>query len=635
MNTPPNDRSDIDRVRDAADIVRIIGEHIDLKPKGREYVGLCPFHDDHKPSMNVVPHKQFYNCFSCGAAGDVFKFVQDYHKMTFGEALRYLAEQTGVKLTERTRKRTKADGPDALTRANLLEANDLAARFYQSILKHPQHGQAARQLADARGINQDMIEAFGIGAAPDRWDGLVQFLTSKQREHQPFLAAGLIKLRDNNNGAFDQLRNRLVFPIRDRIGRTIAFGGRIIDPEDNPKYLNSPESPLFDKSATLFGLDLASRAIQRSGTAVIAEGYTDVIACHQAGITNVVATLGTALTAKHAALLRQLCHTVILLFDGDDAGQRAADRAAEVFLPLPIDVKIATLAGKTDAKDPDELLKQDGGNATLERVFSDAADLLEFRDARLRAELKGAGPAQLEARVRTEMRDLGRLGLATADKVRWQFVIQRLNAITGLDPATIAALVRDGAQRRTPTQTAEPINQYQGNQGQGDEASAPEPKAKRAPAAATEAVGCLLAIPALYLSIADEMRAALNDATADTDWQPIVAAITAAAAANTQPSLNDILDNLRSSRIDPAPAINLERDIARRLAEDPELVAATLDTCLARLATKPKAEQPKQPASIADRIAEIKAKRAGNDAVDRTRLPNTNPRTTGSSKAAP
>ncbi|MEO1717799.1 MAG: toprim domain-containing protein, partial [Planctomycetota bacterium] len=526
------------------------------------------------------------------------------HQMTFGEALRYLAEQAGVKLTERTRRRSKHDAETAVERSHIKDANETAQKFFRGILRHPEHGQPARDLIERRGISPDMVEAFGIGASPDRWDGLELFITTKDLEPNVFLAAGLLKQRDSGTGRYDALRNRLVFPIRDQIGRTIAFGARRINDEDEPKYLNSPETPLFDKSATLFGLDLAHRAIQRSGTAVIAEGYTDVIACHQAGITNVVATLGTALTPNHATKLQQLCDTVILLFDGDEAGQRAADRAAEVFLARPIDVRIATLAGATEAKDPDELLKLEGGDDILRSVFDNAIDLLSFRDARLRTELAGAGPARIEARVRDEMRELGRLGLASADKIRWQFVIRQLHDITGLDTATIAALVREGTGRRP----AQP------------EDTAPAAPTTRARTPIVEALACLLADPTIYVGLTDATKQSILNAAANTELANIAQALAAVADRSASPTLTAILDELTEQRLDAAPAIALERDIVRRLGEDPELIRATFETCMQRIT--PPAETTKA-ASPLDRIAELKAARTGEHATDRTRLPRT------------
>ncbi|MEO1535434.1 MAG: toprim domain-containing protein, partial [Planctomycetota bacterium] len=310
------------------------------------------------------------------------------------------------------------------------------------------------------------------------------------------------------------------------------------------------------------------------------------------------------LTPNHATKLRQLCHTVILLFDGDEAGQRAADRAAEVFLTLPIDVRIATLAGATEAKDPDELLKLEGGDAILRSVFDNAVDLLTFRYARLRAKLAGAGPAQIESEVRDEMRELGRLGLASADKVRWQFVIRELHNLTGLDAPTIAALVREGSGRRAAP-AEDPVE---------------TPVTQRAKAPVAEAIACLLAEPSMYVGLDDETKSTVLSAAADTNIQAVANAIAAVAERSASPTLNAILDELTEHRVDTAPAIALERDIARRLGEDTELIRSTFDACMQRL--RP-ASKPTPAASPLDRIAELKSARTGDRATDRTRLPRT------------
>ncbi|MEM9167537.1 MAG: DNA primase [Planctomycetota bacterium] len=620
MNHSDDSRADVERVRDASDIVRIVGEVVDLKPKGREYVGLCPFHDDRSPSMYVVPAKQMYHCFVCQAGGDVFSFVQDYHQMTFGETLRYLAERAGVQLNERTRRRTRKDDPQAVSRSVLIEANDHAQRFFRSVLRHAEHGAAARELIERRGISSEMVDAFGLGAAPDRWDGLSLYVGNKGLDERPFHELGLFKQRDSQrdpqagdaSGHYDALRHRLTFPIRDRIGRTIAFGGRRINDEDDPKYLNSPESALFDKSATLFGLDLAQRDIRRTGRAVVAEGYTDVIACHQAGVKNVVATLGTALTHKHAAVLRQLCHTVILLFAGDDAGRRAADRAAEVFLAESIDVRIATLAGHTDAKDPDELLAREDGRATLERVFDASIDLLEYRSSRLREALEGAGPAQLESALRQEVRELARLGLHRADKLRWQFLVRRLAELTGLDATTIAQLIREG----TPRQAASSVPQEQAPE------LAPE-LAPEADAVSSEAVGCLLLSPSTHRVLADASLDALTEAVRGTRLEPVLDAVAEVSADRTSPTMLHIIDVLRGRGVDAGPAVALEERLAERLRADTETARQTLDACLATLVRRASRseEGAPSPQSAADRLLELKRLRSGEHAIDRTRLP--------------
>ena len=366
--------SDRDRVLDATDMVALIGEHVQLRPKGREHVGICPFHDDRAPSMTVVTHKGagFYKCFSCGAAGNAIDFMMNYHKMEFIDALRALAERAGIEL-QQTRREDGATGG----RRALLRANAIAANYFRKALAHAEAGAAANTALDRRGITAEMRERFQLGAAPDGWDGFVRHI-DRLRAHSAgsrgddavpeldvFRAAGLV--RDGRQGPIDGFRNRVIFPICDEMGQPIAFGARQINPEDQPKYLNSPESGVFHKGRGLYGIHLAKKSIIDARTAVICEGYTDVIACHAAGVTNAVATLGTALTRDHARVLKRLAERIVLLFDGDAAGQKAADRAIEVFFAEPVDVRICTLP---DELDPDELLRQEGGRARFDEALA-------------------------------------------------------------------------------------------------------------------------------------------------------------------------------------------------------------------------------------------------------------------------
>jgi len=364
-------------VLDATDIVELVGEHVALKSKGREFVGLCPFHEDRHPSMYVVPHKQIFHCFVCGSGGNAIDFLMKLHGMGFREALEHLANRAGMEIAPfHTRSGSRSDdATPSVSRDDLARANAFAMGFFQTILAHAEHGRAARALIESRNITPEMVEHFGIGAAPDRWDGLEQVVRGKGMSSSHFVEAGLLKEKDGRH--YDALRNRMVFPIQDQANRIVAFGARRINDEDEPKYLNSPESKLFDKGATLFGLKQAARAIQRERTCVVTEGYTDVIACHQHGFENVVATLGTALTAKHAPVLRRMCDTVILLFDGDDAGQRAADRALEVFFTEPMDVRIAVMQREGGGQDPDEILKEDNGAEMFREILSGAVDWME------------------------------------------------------------------------------------------------------------------------------------------------------------------------------------------------------------------------------------------------------------------
>ncbi len=444
---------DKQRVLAAADIVKVIGDHVTLKPKGREKVCLCPFHDDRNPSMYVVPHKQMYHCFVCGAGGDVITFVMEYHKMGFGEALEYLADRFGVKLTPWQPRSSgggeHAEGP-SVSREQLAQANAAAQAYFRAILRHPEHGAAARAIIERRKISPEMVERFGLGTSADRWDGLLLYLQSKKADIASFQGAGLLKSREYGGGLYDALRNRITFPIHDMLGRVIGFGARRIDDADEPKYLNSPETGLFNKSATLYAIHLAADAIRKENRAVVCEGYMDAIACHQAGVCNVVATLGTALTSQSARVLQRLCDTVVLLFDGDEAGQRAADRAIEVLFGSTLDVKIATLANVppingVKAKDPDELVKLPGGVEALRSALDVAVDALDYRYTRLKAEWAGLNLSAKAQAVESELQRLVELGLNVVSPVRKQMIIRRIGEISGVDEITIRRVISSAA----------------------------------------------------------------------------------------------------------------------------------------------------------------------------------------------
>ncbi len=491
----PRERGDLEKVRDASDIVRIVGQHVALKPRGREFVGLCPFHDDHSPSMNVIPAKQIFHCFVCGTGGDVFSFVQKFHRMEFREALKFLAEQAGIELTppRQTAGGATAGGGSEISRQDLLKASGAAAEFFRAVLKRDDLGAAARAVIERRGISSEMCERFMIGAAPDRWDGLLLTVRSKQLLPQAFVEAGLLKKREQSDGLYDTFRNRLMFPITDQLGRVIAFGGRRINDEDEPKYVNSPETRLYKKSGTLYALHQAAKEIQRAGRAIVTEGYTDVIACHQAGITNAVATLGTALTRDHAAVLRRMCDTVVLLFDGDQAGEKAAERAVEVFFGEAIDVRIATLKSVTDAKDPDELLKRDGGRELFQQAIDQSVDLLEFRFARLRSRLEGAGIAALSRAIDEEVARLVELGLKDVPPIRQKLIIRRLAEVSRVDEATI--------QRAIPAGRSAPVRasgQSQYGPGPSDDTERLPPIHTAPLTPAEHLLGCILCDGALF-----------------------------------------------------------------------------------------------------------------------------------------
>ena len=366
-------------VRQAARIEEIIGEHIALRPAGREFVGLCPFHEDRRPSMYVSPQKQIFYCFVCAAGGDVFKFVENYHKMSKGETLRFLAQRYGITLPE-----FRATNPQAASqRDKIVDANLWAAQYFQSNLAGS-IGQAAREYLTSRGVHAATIERFQIGCAETQWTALAAAAGKKGISSETLVSVGLVKNRSDGS-VYDVFRNRLMFPIVDSSDRVIAFGGRILPsavPEPNatgpdqegPKYLNSPETALFSKRETLYALNLARQPLIRKQLAVVVEGYMDVVGCHQAGVENVVATLGTAMTEQHVNLLRRFCNRVALVFDSDEAGRRAADRAIELLLRYPVDVRIAHVP---DGKDPCDFCMTHGGEA-FEKIVTQAKDSLEY-----------------------------------------------------------------------------------------------------------------------------------------------------------------------------------------------------------------------------------------------------------------
>jgi len=497
--------NDVQNVLDATDIVRLIGEHVNLRPSGREFKGLCPFHDDSNPSMFVVPHKGIFHCFACGTGGDALRFVQLHQHIEFGEALRFLADRAGIELTpfKPSGANGEAGADDAVegfSTTQIVEAHRQALSFFRTLLRHERHGAIGRRLFAERGIDEAMVDRFELGIAPTDpsvWDGLARTLSGKELALSVYEAIGLLLPRRDGTGFVDRFRNRLMFPIFDEHARPIAFGARKIDPDDEPKYLNSPEHPRFKKSRTLYGLHLARPAIQKSKTAVIVEGYTDVIACHQRGVENVVATLGTALTDDHARLLARICERVVLVFDGDVAGQKAADRAVEVFFESPIDVRIAVLPGGAD---PAELLEMADGVDTWRRVIGESVDALAFLFASLRSQL-AAGSSGLSARQRVIeafLTRLGSLGFHRMTPLRRDLMLARLSEIVQLPAETLLRSIPKPRPRR------------EFEQDEADAASElPVSIEPRRVEAEMRIVACLLHSPSL-LECDDKMVAALR-----------------------------------------------------------------------------------------------------------------------------
>ncbi|MDR5675100.1 MAG: DNA primase [Armatimonadota bacterium] len=344
-------------VRARTDIVELVSAYVTLRKQGRRYVGLCPFHSEKTPSFTVDRERGLFYCFGCGAGGDVFEFVMRVHGLSFPEAVRDLARRAGIQLEEVPEHR-KGEWE------RWLRAADGAVAFFERSLAHPETGRLAREYLERRGVDAPTVRRFRLGYAPDGWDFLLRHLTAQGYEPRLLERLGLVHPRADG-GWYDAFRHRLVFPIFDPQGRPVAVGGRALREGDQPKYLNSRDSPLFSKARTLYGLHLAREALHRSGRAVVVEGYMDLVACHQYGIEEAVATLGTALTVEQAQLLRRHCPAVILVYDSDEAGRRAVERALPVLEQVGLEARAAVLP---EGLDPDAFLRAYGRDEFLRRL---------------------------------------------------------------------------------------------------------------------------------------------------------------------------------------------------------------------------------------------------------------------------
>ena len=376
MTTPRLHPRTIEAVKEHADIVDVVGEHVVLKKRGKEFVGVCPFHDDTKPSMTVSPEKQFYYCFSCGAGGNSIKFLMEFQRLSFGEVVLELARKYQLDVETLDGPQQERLKQQLSLRDSLYKILKFSSSWFEKQLNSSMGTIAYKYLIDERKLNTSCLQEFQLGYSPGSWDGLLNYLHLENGFSLKLIEeAGLIVPRKSGNGFYDRFRNRLMVPINDRQGRVIGFGGRSLDGSE-PKYLNSPETRIFDKGKTLFGLDKASKFIRQEDRAIVVEGYFDVIALHSVGINNVVASLGTALNKQQ---ITQLCRCtdnkrIILNFDTDNAGIRAANRAIgeveQLAMQGQVQLRILQLPS---GKDPDEFLKNNG--APEYRVLVDKSPL--------------------------------------------------------------------------------------------------------------------------------------------------------------------------------------------------------------------------------------------------------------------
>jgi DNA primase len=365
-----------DRVKQQADIVRVVGEYVRLKKSGQNFTGLCPFHSEKTPSFAVHPVKQIYHCFGCGVGGDVFSFVMEMDKITFPEAVRAVAEKCGIAVPA-PRERSPGERRENQLRSALVEIHKEAAAFFVQQLNGTPEGRAAKAYLLDRGLDSEAVARFGIGFAPSGGEALLRALKPKYPE-KALEPSGLFS-RDQNGRLFDRFRRRVMFPIANESGKIVAFGGRALG-DDLPKYLNSPETPIYTKSNILYHLDRAKDALRQRDFAVLVEGYMDAIAVARAGVSNVVASCGTSLTEPQVKLLNRFTRRIIVNYDPDTAGQAATERSLAILLERGAEVRVLALPG---GKDPDNFIRSEGP-AAYTKLLSEAPPYVDYLISRAR-----------------------------------------------------------------------------------------------------------------------------------------------------------------------------------------------------------------------------------------------------------
>ncbi|WHY59419.1 DNA primase [Peribacillus simplex] len=364
----------INQIREAVDIVDLIGEYVQLKKQGRNYFGLCPFHGENSPSFSVSTEKQIFHCFGCGAGGNIFTFLMDIEGYSFVESAKVLAEKGNVPLDVEINKDSNRSNMPAGSQ-QMIEAHDLLRKFYHHLLVNTKEGQDALEYLLKRGFTEETIEKFQIGYSLDSWDFVSKFLLKRGFPAEYMEQAGLIIYREKDESYFDRFRNRVMFPIMDHQGNTIAFSGRAMG-DDEPKYLNSPETPIFNKSKTLYNFHHARPHIRKKEQAVIFEGFADCISAVGAGVENAVATMGTALTDQHIQLLKRNTDQILICYDSDSAGLNAANRAVDMLQNHEFSVKVALMP---DNLDPDDYIKEFGEKSFVSEVIGASLTYMAFK----------------------------------------------------------------------------------------------------------------------------------------------------------------------------------------------------------------------------------------------------------------
>jgi len=423
----------IAHVRDAANIVDVIAEYVALRKTGKNFIGLCPFHADKKPSFTVSEEKQIFHCFGCGQGGNVFSFLIQHNNLSFPEAVGFLAQKYGIEIP--TRKMSPTQKKELKEKERLFKINKEAADYFKGILSHPSSGKQAREYLGKRQMTPEVIDRFMLGYAQQSWTGLTQYFSRRGVPRDDLEKTGLVVAK--NGRYYDRFRDRIIFPIVDIHETVLGFGGRCLD-DSLPKYLNSPDTPVYHKSRTLYGLHVAKEACRQSGSVFIVEGYFDLLALHCHGIQSVVATLGTAMTRQHVRIMKGYARQMILVFDSDEAGIKAAERSLPLFLEEKVDPRILILP---EGKDPDSYVFEVGADGFL-KATEKALGVMPFLIA---SAIKKHG-LSLEGKVRIIEALKGPLG-SLLDGVSRSVYIRDLAERLDIDESAILEQVRASATK--------------------------------------------------------------------------------------------------------------------------------------------------------------------------------------------
>lgn len=433
----------VEQLKSSIDIVRVIGEYVRLRRVGAtgRYLGLCPFHQEKTPSFNVNQTRQFYKCFGCGVSGDVLKFVMELDGLTFPETLKLLAERNGIPMP----KRSEYADADSKLRGALMEMHAIAAQIFQANLKSEQ-GAAARDYLRRRGVTEESIDTFQLGYSDASGQSVVRKLSDYTPEQME--ASGLVRRRQEGAGFYDAFRGRLMFPIHNESGKVIGFGGRAMKDEDQPKYLNSPETPIYRKTSVLYNLHRAREGMRKSDRVVLVEGYMDVIGVHSAGIKEVVASCGTALTNAQVRAIHRHADTVVVNFDPDTAGANAAERAIQLFLDEGLRIRVLSLE---DGLDPDEFVKEHGADVYRAKLDS-ASSYFHWLADRARTKFDMKSPEGRMDAFKFLLPAVQKL----PDKLERAAVSDDLSSYLGLEPSLVRDQFRKDSQGRRPAAVQSP-----------------------------------------------------------------------------------------------------------------------------------------------------------------------------------